>query len=142
MTEPPRHSVSVAGIVFDDQGRVLAIRRRDTGHWQPPGGILELDETITDGLRREVLEETGVVVEPQRLTGIYKNMVLGVVALVFRRRLASGRPTPTEEATEADWLTLDEVAARMAPAFAIRITDALDAAPSIRAHDGTNLLGE
>jgi hypothetical protein len=29
----PRHSVSVAGIVTDDAGRVLAIRRRDSGDW-------------------------------------------------------------------------------------------------------------
>jgi 8-oxo-dGTP diphosphatase len=49
----PRHSVSVAGIILDNQSRVLAIRRRDTDHWQPPGGVLKLGETIIEGLRRE-----------------------------------------------------------------------------------------
>jgi len=44
MTDTPEHSVSVAGVVVDDQDRVLVIRRRDNGHWEPPGGVLELDE--------------------------------------------------------------------------------------------------
>ena len=123
----PRHSVAVVGIAVDDAGRVLAIRRRDNGHWQPPGGVLELGETIEDGVRREVLEETGVEVEPVQLTGVYKNMLLGVVALVFRCRLVAGTPGPTAEAPLSECLrphpgpvrpspTLPLVAARQASA--------------------------
>ena len=41
-----------------DDGRVLVIRRRDNGRWEPPGGVLELDETFEAGVRREVHEET------------------------------------------------------------------------------------
>lgn len=58
--ELPRHSVSCVGVAVDDGGRVLVIRRRDNGAWQPPGGVLELDETPEQGTVREVLEETGV----------------------------------------------------------------------------------
>jgi 8-oxo-dGTP pyrophosphatase MutT (NUDIX family) len=58
MTEDRPHSVSVAGIVVNDEGKILVIRRRDNGHWEPPGGILELDETFEEGVRREVHEET------------------------------------------------------------------------------------
>ena len=50
----PRHSVSVAAAIVDESGQLLAVRRRDNGHWEPPGGILELDETIQAGLVREV----------------------------------------------------------------------------------------
>lgn len=49
MTTTPRHSVSVAGVVFDDSSRVLLIRRRDNDQWQAPGGVLELDETFEEG---------------------------------------------------------------------------------------------
>ena len=49
MADTPKHSVSVAGIVVDDQDRVLVIQRRDNGHWEPPGGVLELDEAPADG---------------------------------------------------------------------------------------------
>src|SRR5262249_4056683 len=37
--ELPRHPVSVTGIVFRDDGRVLAIQRSDDGRWVPPGGV-------------------------------------------------------------------------------------------------------
>ena len=64
VNETPRHSVSVAAAIFDDSGeKVLLIKRRDNGNWEPPGGVLELDETIEDGLRREVREETGAEIE-------------------------------------------------------------------------------
>jgi 8-oxo-dGTP diphosphatase len=93
----PRHSVSVAGIVVRDDGRVLVIQRRDNGHWEPPGGVLELDETFDEGVRREVAEETGVQVEVEQLTGVYKNLSRGIVALVFRCRPAEGEAIPTDE---------------------------------------------
>ena len=63
MTGGARHSVSVAAVVVDEAGRVLVIRRSDSGAWQLPGGVLELDETIQDGVRREVREETSVEIE-------------------------------------------------------------------------------
>src|SRR6516164_5752775 len=87
--EAARHSVSVAGVVIDENGRTLVIQRRDNGHWEPPGGVLERDETITEGLLREVREETGLIVEPVALTGVYKNMSQGILALVFRCRAVS-----------------------------------------------------
>jgi len=83
---PPRHSVSVAGVITDGTGRALLVQRRDNQHWEPPGGILELEESIHDGLRREVLEETGLEIEPVVLTGVYKNMPRGIIALVFHCR--------------------------------------------------------
>ncbi|SCF07871.1 NUDIX hydrolase [Micromonospora mirobrigensis] len=138
----PRHSVSVAAVIPDEQGRVLVIQRRDNGAWQLPGGVLELDEAIEDGMRREVVEETGVQVEPVRLTGVYKNMKLGVVALVFRAQLVAGTPRPTEESAAVDWWTPERVRAEMNETFAARILDALDAdaPPAVRHHDGVRLL--
>ena len=86
--EAVHHSVSVAGVVIDENGRALVIQRRDNGHWEPPGGVLERDEAIIEGLLREVREETGLIVEPLALTGVYKNMRLGVL---LTRRAASAR---------------------------------------------------
>jgi 8-oxo-dGTP pyrophosphatase MutT (NUDIX family) len=140
VTCTPRHSVSVAAIITDDQGRVLVTQRRDNGKWEPPGGVLELDETIEDGLRREVREETGVEIKPGKLTGVYKNTKLGVVALVFRATIAYGTPGPTEETQACAWWTAKQVTDHMAETFAIRVLDALhDDGPAIRAHDGTRL---
>jgi 8-oxo-dGTP diphosphatase len=137
----PRHSVSAGGAVVRDDGRMLAIKRGDNGEWVLPGGIVELDEDPRDTVRREVLEETGVTVEPGQLTGVYKNMRLGVVSLVFRCRPVSGAAQPTTEASEVAWLDRAQVTGRMAEAFAIRLLDAVDAdEPRIRIHDGQHLL--
>ena len=71
---PPRPVVGVGAIVLvdtpgatgPDHLRVLLIKRRFeplAGRWSVPGGMLELGETLTDGLIREVREETGAEVE-------------------------------------------------------------------------------
>ena len=141
MTGLPRHSVSVTGVVFRDDGRVLAIQRCDDGRWVPPGGVLELAETPWVGVAREVLEETGVKVQAEQLTGIYKNMPRGVVTLAFRCSVIGGHAHPTDEARKVAWLTVDEATQDMPEARAIRVTDALsDKAPFVRVHDGTRLL--
>jgi ADP-ribose pyrophosphatase YjhB (NUDIX family) len=135
----PRHSVSVAAAVIRD-GQVLAIQRRDNAHWEPPGGVLELDESIEDGLRREVREETGLDIEPLRLTGVYKNMNRGIVALVFRCAVIGGAQHTSDETRAIDWLSPDDVRERMSEAYAVRVLDALDDGPvPVRAHDGAHL---
>jgi 8-oxo-dGTP diphosphatase len=137
----PQHSVSVAAAVVDHAGRFLAVRRSDNGQWEPPGGVLELDETIQDGLLREVREDTGLDVEPEALTGVYKNMRRGIIALVFRCRIVGGEPCATYEVQEIAWLTPDEVRAQMHEAYAVRLLDALSLGPAAaRAHDGLSLL--
>jgi ADP-ribose pyrophosphatase YjhB (NUDIX family) len=140
MAATPKHSVSVAGIVVRDDGRVLVIKRDDNGHWEAPGGVLELDESFEAGVRREVLEETGLKVIVERLTGVYKNMEHGIVALVYRCRPVDGEPRTTEEAREIRWMTTEEVQAAMAPAFSVRVSDAFEEASQSRAHDGVNLI--
>lgn len=140
MSDTPKHSVSVAGIVIRDDGRILAIQRRDNAHWEPPGGVLELDETFEAGVRREVLEETGVEVEVERLTGVYKNMPRGIVALVFRCRPRGTAFTSTDEARHIDWLTVEEITDQMDPAYAVRVADALSDYAAVRAHDGIHLV--
>jgi 8-oxo-dGTP diphosphatase len=139
----PRHSVSVAAAIVNESEQLLAVRRRDNGHWEPPGGILELDETIQAGLVREVREETGLRVEPVALSGVYKNMRRGIIALVFRCRIvaSAGEPQPTAEAEQIAWLSADQVRELMDEAYATRLLDALQPGPAaIRAHDGLSLL--
>lgn len=137
----PRHSVSVAAAIVRDDDRVLVIQRRDNAKWEPPGGVLELEESIEDGLRREVYEETGLDVAVERLSGVYKNMERGIVALVFRCRPAQGTPETTPEAAALEWLDAEQVEKMMDPAYAVRMLDAMGSpsAPAIRSHDGVSL---
>ncbi|MFJ6497046.1 NUDIX domain-containing protein [Streptomyces virginiae] len=137
----PLHSVSVAGAVLREDGRLLAIRRADNGTWELPGGVLELTESPEAGVRREVLEETGIEVVVDELTGVYKNTARGIVALVFRCKPSGGAERTSEESTAVAWLTPEEVSEQMSEVFAIRLLDALDeAGPHVRSHDGRQLL--
>lgn len=134
------HSVSVAGVVVREDGRVLVIRRADNGAWEAPGGVLELDERPEGGVCREVLEETGVKVDPVRLSGVYKNMERAIVALVFLCRPVGGAEQTSAETPEVRWFTREEVRSRMTEAYAVRVLDALDSTtPPVRAHDGQRL---
>jgi 8-oxo-dGTP pyrophosphatase MutT (NUDIX family) len=58
-------------IVRDEKDRILLQKRTDFEFWGLPGGILEMEETIEIGARRELLEETGLTVGDLRLVGIY-----------------------------------------------------------------------
>jgi ADP-ribose pyrophosphatase YjhB (NUDIX family) len=142
MSDTPRHSVSVAAAIFDDAGeKVLLIKRRDNGRWEPPGGVLELKESIEEGLRREVLEETGAAIEICHLTGVYKNMQRGIVALVFRGRASSEPATSTAEAELVAWHPLTTLSDIMADAYAVRIHDALrSGGTAVRQHDGISVI--
>jgi ADP-ribose pyrophosphatase YjhB (NUDIX family) len=87
-----------------------------------------------------VLEETGIEVQVERLTGVYKNMPRGIVSLVFRCAPVGGQPTPTDEALSVRWFSIEEIRQRMDPAYVIRVTDAFTDHASARAHDGVNLM--
>src|SRR3954462_4462635 len=115
MPDQHTHSVSVAGVVVNEAGRVLVIQRRDNGQWEPPGGILELNETFEEGVIREVAEETGVIVEVERLPGVYKNMSRAIVALVYRCHPLQGAGHPTAEAAAVRWADPSEVSRLMTP---------------------------
>ncbi|GAA1105183.1 NUDIX domain-containing protein [Streptomyces antimycoticus] len=135
--------MSVAGVIVDDAGRALLIKRRDNGKWEPPGGVLEREETIPDALQREVLEETGIKIAlPATLTGVYKNMTGLIVSMVFRCEAIDGTPTTGAETRALRWATRDEITELADEAYAIRVLDALDntSPPAVRAHDGVRLI--
>lgn len=137
-----RHSVSVAAAIIDDSQRFLVIRRRDNGKWEPPGGVLEVEETIHAGLIREIWEETGLKVQPTVLTGVYKNMTQAIVALVFRCQILEGIAQPTSETAEVRWMSVEQLHTHMDSAYAYRLLDAIGdrSEPSVRTHDGVNLI--
>lgn len=62
----------VAGaFVFDKENRVLMQKRSDNGQWGFPGGFMDLGESVQDTARREIYEETGLILEELKLFGIY-----------------------------------------------------------------------
>lgn len=62
-----------AAIIQNEAGRILIARRKkgksQEGLWEFPGGKLEAGETAAECLRRELLEEMSIVIEPRELFG-------------------------------------------------------------------------
>ncbi|MGG3306610.1 NUDIX domain-containing protein [Paenibacillus sp. 2KB_20] len=63
--------VTGGAIIRDHHGRILLQRRSDYGNWGLPGGGMEAGESVEETMRREVLEETGLVVLDYELYGVY-----------------------------------------------------------------------
>lgn len=69
-----RPVVGLVALARVPDGRVVLIRRGDTGEWAPPGGTLEWGETLRSTLERELLEETGCeLTEAGRVMGVYSD---------------------------------------------------------------------
>jgi ADP-ribose pyrophosphatase YjhB (NUDIX family) len=117
---PQRPFLAVsAAIVRDD--RLLVVRRSTPpaqGVYTLPGGVVEVGETLTQAIAREVLEETGLTIEPVALAGFREAIVRDgddrverhFVILCFAARWQGGEPVLNEELSEAHWLRPDELA--------------------------------
>jgi ADP-ribose pyrophosphatase YjhB (NUDIX family) len=84
-------------------GELVLLRRAIEpayGTWAQPGGFLESDETAIQGAVRETFEETGLVVEPTAITGVYSQPRAAVVVVVYEARIIGGEAHPTAEALE------------------------------------------
>src|SRR5690348_13495424 len=73
---PDRPIIGVGAVIVQG-GRALLVRRNTEplkGEWSVPGGVLELGETLRDGVRREALEETGLKVEPGEVLEVFDSI--------------------------------------------------------------------
>jgi ADP-ribose pyrophosphatase YjhB (NUDIX family) len=116
--EYPEHPIiGVAAIVLRGDQVLLVQRGREPakGLWGLPGGMLELGETVAEGVRREVLEECGVEVEVGPLVGVFEPMQRDddgrlryhYVVLDYLARYAGGELQAADDADDARWVALD-----------------------------------
>jgi 8-oxo-dGTP diphosphatase len=116
MSTLPRPTVAVAAIVFDADGRVLAIERGEppgVGLWSLPGGKQEPGETLAQAVVREVREETGLDVEVGELACVVERMGVDYhyVILDYYARVTGGELAAASDARAARFVTLEELAA-------------------------------
>ncbi len=84
-------------------GELVLIRRGiepGYGSWAQPGGFLEVDETVGEAAVRETLEETGLLVQPGDLIGLYSRLEAAVVTLAYEARVVGGEPRTCAESLE------------------------------------------
>ena len=124
--------------VRDITGRMLLVRRCDTGDWELPGGHVDPGESASDAAVRETAEESGITVEITGLAGIYTDpghviadphagLVRQPFAVCFHARPLSGSPGGDQvETSDARWFTTGDIPALpIRPAMRLRIDHAL-----------------
>jgi ADP-ribose pyrophosphatase YjhB (NUDIX family) len=105
--------VAVGAAVSNDQGELLLIQRADSGLWLYPTGWCDVGYSAPEVVVKEVLEETGIEVEPIRLIGVLDGMRLGasrvpLYSLLFLCRAVGGEmKIHPLECTDAGWFRRD-----------------------------------
>jgi 8-oxo-dGTP diphosphatase len=112
----PQPTVAVGAFVRDAAGRVLVVQRAKppgAGLWSVPGGKHEPGETLAQAVAREVLEETGLVVEVGALACVVERIGDDVhyVILDYRAHVIGGELRASSDAAAAKFVTLEELAA-------------------------------
>jgi 8-oxo-dGTP diphosphatase len=113
--------VGVGAIVIDGD-RVLLVKRAYPpiqGQWSIPGGVLEVGEFVREAAIREAREETGLVVEPGDLLGVYDRILRDpeqrvqyhYVLIDFLCRLVGGELRAASDAAEVSWFRRTELPA-------------------------------
>lgn len=124
-----------SAVVINDQGEVLLHQRTDNSQWALPGGIIEPGEELAESVVREVFEETGVEVVPERIVGVYggKDHIaeypngdqVAFVSTVFLCRPVGGEVKINDDESIAVRYFSPDTLPQMAPKFHMRIEQAL-----------------
>lgn len=115
----PVHIVAVGGLIENEEGKILMIKSPDRG-WEIPGGQVEAGETLTDALKREVKEETGIDIEVGDLKAVHSNItkrvqpdgvspIGSIVSFGFTGRAISGELTISDESLEVTWVNREKI---------------------------------
>ncbi len=110
-----------SGITVREDGRVLMVCRVDNGQWTFPAGYMDFGENVANAAVRETLEETGVIVEPERIIGVYSNPnpwiysngdQIQFISVMFKmRRVGGNLRADGIEISEVTWMTPNEILA-------------------------------
>ena len=119
---PKPNSIKPAAAValFNDQGQILLLRRKDNDKWTMPGGTLDYGESMTSCAIREVREETGFGIRITGLIGTYTDPNILIAysdgevrqefTLVYAAEIETGELKIDDESKEAVWVDLSAVA--------------------------------
>jgi 8-oxo-dGTP diphosphatase len=117
---PQRPLVGVGAILFRRDRILMAQRGKPPlkGWWSLPGGALELGESLEDAVCREVLEETGLVVEPVKLFEVFERIIRDetgapeyhYVLIDYVCRVKGGTLFPGDDVCAVDWVRRRDLA--------------------------------
>ncbi len=109
---------TVCALIVDDAGRLLLGRRAIepfAGFWDLPGGFVEEGEHPLDALRRELLEETGLEIEPGAFHGVWMDTygpaadAGSILNMYWEARIVSGTMQAADDVSELRWFAADDL---------------------------------
>ncbi|MGD6875103.1 NUDIX hydrolase [Bacillus infantis] len=104
---PPKHIVSAAAIVINEQKQILLIKGPRRG-WEMPGGQVEEGESLKDAAIRETKEETGIDVEVLKFCGLFQNVSRSICNTLFLARPVGGQLITSPESLEVGFFPLEQ----------------------------------
>lgn len=104
---PPKHIVSAATIVFNDQGELLLIKGPRRG-WEIPGGQVEEGESLKEAAVREAKEESGIDIEVSKFCGVFQNVDRCICNTLFLGKAIGGKPTTSDESLEVGFFPVEK----------------------------------
>ena len=121
----PRHIVAASALIRNGEGAIALVKTERRG-WELPGGQIELGETLTDGLQREVLEECGIKIELGKLLQVRSNLSSSIVIFLFQATYVGGELQPSEETPEVRWADPQTALSLIShPALSLNLRDLL-----------------
>ena len=112
---PSRPFLGVGALIFDNEKLLIVERASEPfkGYWSLPGGIVECGEKLEQGIRREVLEETGLEVEALSVFEIFERIIpdgegrieYHYVLIDYLCRPIGGRLSAASDVSQVAWVT-------------------------------------
>lgn len=116
---PKRPILGIGALIFQGKRILLAQRGKQPlmGWWSLPGGVLETGESLVDGIRREVREETGLEVKPLEIATVFERIIpdsqgraeYHYVLIDYICRVTGGEAQPASDVSALAWVTEDEL---------------------------------
>jgi 8-oxo-dGTP diphosphatase len=104
---PPKHIVSAATIVLNENNEILLIKGPRRG-WEMPGGQVEEGESLRDAAIRETKEESGIDIEIIKFCGIFQNVSESICNTLFLAKPVGGELTTSPESLEVGFFPLEQ----------------------------------
>ncbi len=112
-------------LIFNEHREVLLCHRRDMDVWNLPGGGVEHGESPWQAAVRETREEVGLVVEIERLAGVYSKREQSEIVFSFVCRVVGGEMATSPEADEHRFFPVQALPPNTSPKQVQRIHDGL-----------------
>lgn len=103
----PKHIVSAAAIVINDNNELLLIKGPRRG-WEMPGGQVEEGESLSQAAIRETKEESGIDIEIIRFCGIFQNVGNSICNTLFLAKPVGGKLIKSPESLDSGFFPIEE----------------------------------